>query len=146
MYQPYNNQPDNNQQPNNYPPYPGMGQSPYPDRRSSGMELAALVLGILSLSLFCCPYASLPCGALAIILALLSRGGERKCSSRGLGSLILGSLGLGLGLLFMVFAFLYNFVFSEDAWKNRELYLELYEDINSDSYEDIYRNLDRYLE
>lgn len=140
MYQSYDHDPNSNT------PYPGMGQSPYPDKRSYGMELAALVLGILSLSLFCCPYVSLPCGALAIILALLSRGGERKCSSRGLGSLILGSLGLGLGLLFMIFAFLYSFVLSEDAWKNRELYLELYEDIYSDGYEDIYQNLDRYLE
>ena len=46
---------------------------PYENRRSPGMATASLVLGILSLATSFCLYFALPCGALGIILALLSR-------------------------------------------------------------------------
>lgn len=74
---------DFQQQPNGYQPNPNysynMNQAPqrnYMDKRSTGLATASIALGIVSIVTFCCLYAALPCGALAIILGLLSRGGE----------------------------------------------------------------------
>lgn len=169
-YQPYDNQQppngylqNNNNTPYGYfqnngnPPYGYPPQPPYSDKRSQGMATAAIVLGIIALSLVCCPYASIPCGALAITFALLSRGGERTCSSRGRTGLILGILGLSLGILFTIFAFVYSFILSEDSYRNRALYRDIYRDMYEDMYrepyhdsfhdthDDIYHHPERYL-
>ena len=69
-------------------------QPPVPDKRSRAMETAAMVLGIISLSTCSCIYASVVCGALAIIFALLSRGGEYTMSSKAKIGLVLGIAGL----------------------------------------------------
>ena len=65
-------------QPNGYQPNPNysynMNQAPqrnYMDKRSTGLATASIALGIVSIVTFCCLYAALPCGALAIILGLL---------------------------------------------------------------------------
>lgn len=80
---------DFQQQPNGYQPNPNysynMNQAPqrnYMDKRSTGLATASIALGIVSIVTFCCLYAALPCGALAIILGLLSRGGEMTFSHR----------------------------------------------------------------
>lgn len=127
-----------------YQPYSNQ-QPPYFDKRSSGMATAAMILGIIGLSLVCCPYVSIPCGALAIIFALLSRGGERTCSTRGQTGLILGILGLSLGILFTIFALLYSFVLSNEAAQNRALYRDIYMDIYEKTYDDAYENTYRDL-
>ena len=46
-------------------------------RRSQRMENAALLLGVIGAATFCLVYPALICGSLAIVFALLSRGGER---------------------------------------------------------------------
>lgn len=81
---------DFQQQPNGYQPNPNysynMNQAPqrnYMDKRSTGLATASIALGIVSIVTFCCLYAALPCGALAIILGLLSRGGEMTFSTTG---------------------------------------------------------------
>ena len=85
----YQNNPDSHQ--------PGQELfSPYKNKRSAGFATASLVLGILSLVTCCCIYSALPFGALAIIFALLSRGGEMTMDSRGM-------TGLGLGIYRVVF-------------------------------------------
>ena len=48
----------------------------YEDKRSNGFATAALVLGIVGIATGCCVYTGIICGALAIIFALLSRGGS----------------------------------------------------------------------
>jgi hypothetical protein len=68
---------------------------PTPDRRSSSMETASLVLGIIAITTCSCIYASIVCGALAIILALLSRGGEYTMGQKA-------KIGLGLGIAGLV--------------------------------------------
>ena len=55
-----------NQQPYNQPYNP----MPPRDRRSSSMETASLVLGLISLTTCSCLYISIACGALAILLGL----------------------------------------------------------------------------
>ena len=49
---------------------------PMPDRHSKHMENLSLIMGIIALSTFCLVYPALICGALGIVFALLSRGGE----------------------------------------------------------------------
>lgn len=44
------------------------------------MMTAAVILSAIAVAASCCVYASLTCGALAIILALLSRGQQKKLS------------------------------------------------------------------
>ena len=73
-----------------------MNQAPqrnYMDKRSTGLATASIALGIVSIVTFCCLYAALPCGALAIILGLLSRGGEMTFSTTGKIGIVLGIIG-----------------------------------------------------
>ena len=53
-----------------------------PDRHSKHMENLSLIMGIIALSTFCLVYPALICGALGIVFALLSRGGETTFSGR----------------------------------------------------------------
>ncbi len=63
---------------NNYQS-PELNQGPaVPDRK--GMAVASLVLGILSVELFCLWYLSLPCAVVGLILGILSL----KSSGRGM--------------------------------------------------------------
>ena len=66
-------------------------------RRSQRMENAALLLGVIGAATFCLVYPALICGSLAIVFALLSRGGER--------TLILGAIALGIVLAMIIYTF-----------------------------------------
>ena len=72
-------------------------------RRSQRMENAALLLGVIGAATFCLVYPALICGSLAIVFALLSRGGERTLTSRAKIALIL-ALGIVLAMIIYTFA------------------------------------------
>lgn len=74
-------------------------------RRSKRMENAALILGVIAIATPCLVYPALICGALAIVFALLSRGGEHTLAPRAKIGLILGSIGLGIVLLMIIYTF-----------------------------------------
>ena len=81
-------------------------------RRSELMEIAALTFGILSIATCTCFYLAIPCGALAVILALLSRGGDMICGAKaytglglGLGGLCLTVVLYALSLFVMIAAY-----------------------------------------
>lgn len=95
----------NNPTENNSRQYSG---SPYNSKRSGGLAVASLVMGILSLTASCCIYAAVPFGALAIIFALLSRGGERKLDTKGITGLTLGIMGLIATIVIFTFMFIYS--------------------------------------
>lgn len=71
----------------------------FQDKRSRQMETAALILGIVSIATIITIIPALVCGSLAIILGLLSKGGELTVSSRGSVSIVLGIIGLVLSLI-----------------------------------------------
>ena len=71
-------------------------------RRSQRMENAALLLGVIGAATFCLVYPALICGSLAIVFALLSRGGERTLTSRAKIALILGAIALGIVLAMII--------------------------------------------
>ena len=67
-------------------------------RRSQRMENAALLLGVIGAATFCLVYPALICGSLAIVFALLSRGGERTLTSRA-------KIALGIVLAMIIYTF-----------------------------------------
>ena len=79
---------------------------PYQSRRSAGMETASLVLGVMAVLSCTCLYFSIPCGALAIIFASLSRGGMMSYTSRAQLGMIFGILALVLTIAMCTLAFL----------------------------------------
>ena len=76
------------------------------DKRSHGMETAALVLALISISTCTCIYLSIHLGALAVMFALLSKGGETALNSKSKLALCLGIAGMVLTALLYTFSFL----------------------------------------
>lgn len=98
----------------------GESGSPYKDKRSTGFAIASLVLGILSIATCCCIYSALPFGALAILFALLSRGGEMKMNERALVG-----LGLGIaGLVIAITAFVFMFIFTVNSYGGFDAFMQ----------------------
>lgn len=71
-------------------------QMPCMDKHSRQMESASLVLGLVAVMGCTCLYLAIPCGALAVILASLSRGGAMDYGQRAQVGLVLGAVGLAL--------------------------------------------------
>ena len=65
-----------------------------PEPAHSGMETAAIILGILALVGSTCFYLSIPCAAVGILLALLSRGRKEHMSNRAKTGLCISAAGL----------------------------------------------------
>ncbi len=70
-------------------------------------EAAALTCGVISLVTCTCFYGSYIFGALAILFALLSRGGQMKMSSKAKLGLILGVIGIIFTTLVTIAAFVW---------------------------------------
>ena len=63
------------------------------------METIAIILGLLSIVTCACCYLSLPMGSIAILLALLSRGGKMKLSSKAKIAIAAGIVGIALTVI-----------------------------------------------
>lgn len=108
-YNPYNNNPYNN---NPYNPY-GAPLAPAPVRhKGEGMATAAMVLGIISLVSLLFLQINIPflLGGIAIILAILSRGGAKKLLGKAKAGLTCSIIALALDISFCVFAIWLAFV------------------------------------
>src|SRR5205085_4147524 len=72
-------------------------------RPASGMAIASLVLGIISIVLFCISYVSLPCAILAIVLGALGRSKASAGQAGGKGmataGMIMGLVAIGLVII-----------------------------------------------
>ena len=86
---------------NMYNPSGNMYGQPVSGNHSDRMEIAAMTLGIISIVSCTCLYLAIPCGALAIILASLSRGGQMRYGAKAQVGLILGILGIVLAATLM---------------------------------------------
>lgn len=107
-YNPYENNPNNKNNPNQDPKLNPYGIPPYKYplyQRGNAMETAAMVLGTSSLIMCNCLYIAIPFGALAIIFALLSRGGKMSMSAKARNGLILGIVGIVVTIVFYAYAF-----------------------------------------
>ena len=74
------------------------------EMRSAGMSVASMVMGILGIVMSCCVYPVIICGSLAIIFALLSRGGEMSMNSYARAGMILGIVGLVFGIALLLYS------------------------------------------
>ena len=95
----------------NYNPYENpntnsAGANPFPAcqppvvTRGNPMEALALFLGFSSLILCSCLYLSIPMGAMAILFALLSRGGSMSLSVKARNAILLGIVGIVITVAF----------------------------------------------
>lgn len=84
----------------NIPPAPNPS---YIEKRSQSMAIASMAMGIAGLVLGCCIYPAIIFGSLAIIFALLSRGGEMTTNGYGKAGLILGVIAIIFGILFLIY-------------------------------------------
>ena len=106
---PYENSQNNlDHNPYNYGPHDNIpyskqnyGNQPKPNC----METFALSLGILSIVTCSCCYLSLPMGAIAILLALLSRGGNMKLGSKAKLAITVGVIGIVITLIMYAVCF-----------------------------------------
>ena len=102
--------------------------------RSQGMEAASLVLGIISISTCTCLYTGIICGALAVMFALLSRGGQLRLSPRANVGLWLGIAGIVATGALYVFAY----VFAISQYGSLENLLRAYCDMYGIDFEAMY--------
>ncbi|MEY8517666.1 hypothetical protein AALC25_12300 [Lachnospiraceae bacterium 29-84] len=80
------------------------GQGPADlQQKSSGMAAASLALGTIGVLMAGCAYPAILFGSLAIILALLSRGGKWKVEGYAVPGLILGIISVAFGILVLVY-------------------------------------------
>lgn len=77
----------------------------FENKRSQSFETAALFLGGIAIATSCCIYSAIFCGALSIMFALLSRGGEMTLSYRGKTGLWLGIIGIVVTVIFYAYSF-----------------------------------------
>lgn len=111
-------------------------------RRSNRMEFYSMVLGIIALVGFCLLYPPLICGSLAIVFALLSRGGESTFAPKAKAGLTLGSIALGLVLFVCIFSVVYVLVF----YGSMENMLLQMEDVIRPMYESLGIDYDALLQ
>lgn len=88
-FNPYNNPSEDGNQ-NNFNSYDPQQFRYQPIKPVNFFETASWVLAIVAILSCTCFYGSYICGALAIVFALLSRGGQMKMSPRAKLGLILG--------------------------------------------------------
>ena len=63
-------------------------------QESKGLSIAAMVLGIIAVILFCYPFISIPCAILAIIFGVI--GKKQGGKGMGIAGLVLGIVALAL--------------------------------------------------
>lgn len=80
-------------------------------RRSTKMENASFILGIIAITTPCLVYPALICGALGIVFALLSRGGENTLSGRAKAGLTLSAIGLGIVVFLLLYTVMYAYLY-----------------------------------
>ena len=108
------------------------------DKRSAGLATAALVLGIVSLVTIFSIVTPYVCGSLAIILGLLSKGGETTVDGRGKAGIITGTIALCIITLIL---FIFGVFGSENNAVNtfeREFRMEFENEYHN--YNDYYNN------
>ncbi|MCD7813770.1 MAG: hypothetical protein LUH20_06925 [Lachnospiraceae bacterium] len=100
-----------------------------PGRKRGPMATAAIVLGILSITLSSIIYVALPCGAIAVICAILSRD-KHSMPGRSKAGMICGIIGMVATTVITVSAFRY--VLTTDEGRS---YLEYYYRIYTGDYD-----------
>ena len=70
------------------------------------MLTASIVLSVIAMATTCCIYASIVCGSLSIILALLSRGQQKKLSPQGRMAVMTSTMAIVIAVAATVIMFM----------------------------------------
>ena len=89
------------------------------------MMTASIVLSVIAIATTCCIYASIICGSLSIILALLSRGQQKKLSPQGKMAVMTSTA----AIIISVLATVIMFVVTIREYGSVENFLKAYSDI-----------------
>ncbi|MCC8102802.1 MAG: hypothetical protein LIP11_11290 [Clostridiales bacterium] len=95
-----------------------------PGRKRGPMATAAIVLGVLSITLSSILYVALPCGAIAVICAILSRD-KHSMPGRSKAGMICGIIGMVATTVITVSAFRYVLT-TEEGRSYLEYYYRIY--------------------
>lgn len=90
-----------------------------------GLNIAALVLGIISLVLWCVWCISIPCSILSLIFGII--GIKKEGKSMAIGGIVTGAISLALWFLVFTGAFLFGFMqgITEESYSyNTSMYWE----------------------
>ena len=101
------------------------GQYRPPARPQDVMMTASVVLSVIAIATTCCIYSSIICGSLAIILALLSRGEQKKLTPQGKLAVMTSTAAIVIAILATVMMF----VVTIREYGSFENFLKAYSDI-----------------
>lgn len=89
------------------------------------MTTTSIVLGVIAIATTCCIYASIICGSLSIILALLSRGQQKRLTPQGKLAVMTSTTAIVISVLATVMMF----VMTIREYGSFENFLKAYSDI-----------------
>lgn len=113
----------------------------YIDKRSASMAIASMVIGIAGMVMSCCIYPAIIFGSLALLLAILSRGGKMTFSNYAKAGIILGILAIVCGILFLTISLITIYV----EFGGFEGYMQYIEEMLEEmGYPDSYQSYDFY--
>ena len=101
------------------------GQYRPPARPQDAMLTASIVLSVIAIATTCCIYASIICGSLGIILALLSRGQQKTLSPQGTLAVMTSTA----AIIISVLATVIMFVVTIREYGSVDNFLKAYSDI-----------------
>ena len=130
----YQQQPDYQQQPYSAQPYQQQPQYNYYQQpiqpKKQGMAIASLVLGIISALCSCAFYFSLPLGSVGLILGIISKKKKEDGKGFSTAGIICSSLGIAIGIIFLIIIIL---GFTSDSEFSR-IFKEAYDSAYQSSY------------
>ena len=103
--------------------------TPAPSLPGKGQGIAGMVLGIVSLVMMCTFYIALPCAIVGLILSISSKSKAKKAGMKNgfaVEGIVTSAIGLGLGVLYIIFAVIGAGVLMEYGYDIEE-FLEEYE-------------------
>lgn len=118
-------------------PYGQSYHTPYRSNHSERMAIASMTLGMIALISCTCLYLSIPCGALAIIMATLSRGGQMRYSGKAQIGLILGAS----AIILTVIVYGASFALALAQYGSIDGILKAYSDMVGIDYNDLIQQL-----
>ena len=78
------------------------------NNKVSGFNIASLVLGIVSIVLWCTGYVSIICAILALIFGII--GIKKQGKGMAIGGIVTGAIAFALWILLFTGAFMYGFM------------------------------------
>ena len=76
--------------------------------KTYGLNIAALVLGIVSIVLWCVWFISIPCGILALIFGII--GVKKPGKAMGITGVVTGAITIAIWIFIFTIAFVFGFI------------------------------------